>query len=589
MRHYKRIGVLTVLKTSLVGLLLVLVTACGKGEKQSYINDQYRSFPSQDLSEIQPFSSFVLATFAEMENEEQRAASFYKEAIKQDPNNLFVAEKAFLQLITSGMLEEASSLNATLNESDFLGPLSHLMMAVEAMKNKDAETLLLEAKIIENTSFGYIFSPFMQAWGFAMQGDVTRAHDALDLLGESKALKGLALTQKAYIYDYLGMGENAEMAYKAVLSSGTMGSVQPIISYADFLSRQKGSIATQDVFVKALKDNGNNLYLLRESQRIANGLNPSIKAATPDGALAHLFYRMALETMRESPNLLTIIYARIAEYFIPQNDDFKLLLGDVFVRFNRFEDAAKNYNMIAENSPLKNPTFIKMINALRSAGLHEEAIDHMNKELLKAPNNKNLHLTLADIYRENNQCAEALPHYNKVINVQISSAETSAYEYFSRGVCHEVLGNWEEAKIDLYKAKSITPEDPIVLNYLGYSLLIRNESLQEALAMIEVAAEKEPENGSIIDSLGWLQYRTGDLDSALISLEKAVRLSPENPTINDHLGDVYWQVGRKREARFQWQHALVLATEMPDQIRIKNKLAYGLQADDLPPSDMVGS
>jgi len=148
--------------------------------------------------------------------------------------------------------------------------------------------------------------------------------------------------------------------------------------------------------------------------------------------------------------------------------------------------------------------------------------------------------------------------------------------FFSRAVAFERSGRWARAESDLLKALELQPEQPSVLNYLGYSWADQRIHLDKALPMIERAVELRPRDGYIIDSLGWVHFRLGNLDKALIYMEQAVEIRPHDPTINDHLGDVYWRAGRRAEARYQWERALRLEPEPELVPQIQKKLAEGL-------------
>jgi len=148
--------------------------------------------------------------------------------------------------------------------------------------------------------------------------------------------------------------------------------------------------------------------------------------------------------------------------------------------------------------------------------------------------------------------------------------------FYVRGIAYERSGRWEEAERDFRKALELEPDQPNVLNYLGYSLVEKGIKLDEALEMIRKAVEKRPNDGYITDSLGWALYRLGRYEEAVEPMERAVELTPLDPVINDHLGDVYWMVGRKREARFQWKRALSFGPDEKDAARIRRKLEVGL-------------
>jgi Flp pilus assembly protein TadD len=149
--------------------------------------------------------------------------------------------------------------------------------------------------------------------------------------------------------------------------------------------------------------------------------------------------------------------------------------------------------------------------------------------------------------------------------------------FYARGTCHERLKNWPKAEADLVKAMGLVPDQPLVLNYLGYSWVDQGRNLKQGMALIEKAVALKPDDGYIVDSLGWAHFKQGNYKEAVRYLERAVELKPDDPVLNDHLGDALWRVGREREARFQWDQALSLKPEPEDVEKIKRKLASGLE------------
>jgi tetratricopeptide (TPR) repeat protein len=143
-------------------------------------------------------------------------------------------------------------------------------------------------------------------------------------------------------------------------------------------------------------------------------------------------------------------------------------------------------------------------------------------------------------------------------------------------MCYERDKQWPKAEADLQMALKLYPDNPDVLNYLGYSWIDQGTNLEEGMRMIRRAVEQRPEDGYIVDSLGWAYYRIGNYEEAMKNLEKAVEYKPFDPTINDHLGDVYWRLGRTIEAMFQWSHARDLKPEPEDLAKIQEKLKSGL-------------
>lgn len=157
--------------------------------------------------------------------------------------------------------------------------------------------------------------------------------------------------------------------------------------------------------------------------------------------------------------------------------------------------------------------------------------------------------------------------------------------FYARGTSFERVKNWPAAEADLKKALDLAPEQPLVLNYLGYSWIDQGLNLKEGMTLIEKAVALKPDDGFIVDSLGWAHFKLGNFKDAVRYLERAVELKPDDPILNDHLGDALWRVGREREARFQWDQAMSLNPEPEDAEKIKRKISEGLapRTDAVPP------
>ena len=193
---------------------------------------------------------------------------------------------------------------------------------------------------------------------------------------------------------------------------------------------------------------------------------------------------------------------------------------------------------------------------------------------------------LGNILRSRKLYEEAIPYYDQALAL-ITKPERRHWVYFyARGTSYERVKNWPKAEVDLKKALELYPDQPLVLNYLGYSWIDQGRNLDQGMKLIEKAVALKPDDGYIVDSLGWAHYKQGNFEEAVRYLERAVELRPEDPILNDHLGDALWRVGREREARFQWDQALTLDPEPDDAAKIREKLQSGLA--DPPPGGGTG-
>ena len=187
-----------------------------------------------------------------------------------------------------------------------------------------------------------------------------------------------------------------------------------------------------------------------------------------------------------------------------------------------------------------------------------------------------VHSSLGDAYRQVDRDNDAIQAYGNAIDLSNKLGKPRWEIYFYRGMIFEKQKNFIRMEQDFQKALKLSPKQPDVLNFLGYSLVEQRKRLPEALDMIMSAAEERPQSGYIIDSLGWIYFRLGNYQAAVEPMEKAVKLQPIDPIINDHLGDVYWMVGRIREANFQWKRALSFSPSKKEAERIRRKLKLGL-------------
>jgi Flp pilus assembly protein TadD len=178
--------------------------------------------------------------------------------------------------------------------------------------------------------------------------------------------------------------------------------------------------------------------------------------------------------------------------------------------------------------------------------------------------------------RLNDRYAESAQVLDKLI---IQAGPKASWNlYYMRGVARDQAGDWDGAERDLKQALALSPDEPEVLNYLGYSWIDQGINLDDGMKMIKRAVEQRPDDGYIVDSLGWAYYRIGNYDDAVKNLERAIDLKPEDPTINDHLGDAYWRDGRRTEARFQWNQVLIMQPSDKLRAQVEAKLKSGLDS-----------
>jgi Flp pilus assembly protein TadD len=231
---------------------------------------------------------------------------------------------------------------------------------------------------------------------------------------------------------------------------------------------------------------------------------------------------------------------------------------------------------VPRNSPVRRNAEIQLAVNLDSIERTDDAKQRLQKIITDNPADLDAIMALGNILRGRKSFDECAQVYGKGIATIAKPEKPNWLIYYFRGICNERAKQWPAAEQDFKVALELFPDQPHVLNYLGYSWIDQGINLDEGMRMIRRAVEQRPDDGYIVDSLGWAYYRVGNFEEATKHLERAVELKPDDPTINDHLGDVYWKTGRVLEAHFQWSHARDLKPEPDELAKIKQKLVSGL-------------
>jgi Flp pilus assembly protein TadD len=275
---------------------------------------------------------------------------------------------------------------------------------------------------------------------------------------------------------------------------------------------------------------------------------------------------------------VALVFLRLGHYLDRSADVIALVIGQLLDRAGEHEAANAVYDGIPATSPLKPTAVVRVAENLDSMGDRDEALRRLSNIVKANPEDLEALSVLGDLQRTAQRYAEAAETYTAALALTPGDQPADWRFYYVRGIAYERNKEWPKAEADFKKALELRPNQPQVLNYLGYSWVDQGVNLEPALEMIEKAVEQAPNDGYIVDSLGWAFYRLGRFDEAVQALEKAVRLRPNDPEINDHLGDAYWRADRRLEARFQWSIAAYVDEEDGSvKARAQAKLARGLE------------
>ncbi|MEM7422673.1 MAG: tetratricopeptide repeat protein [Pseudomonadota bacterium] len=274
--------------------------------------------------------------------------------------------------------------------------------------------------------------------------------------------------------------------------------------------------------------------------------------------------------------LIALAYSQLAVHLDRDLTEAKLLIAQILDQDEQYDMAVAAYDTVPDDSSAAVAARIGKAEALQAADRADEGIAAMRRTVDAFPDVLEVHTALGDMLRRESRFEEASVAYEGAVNLLEAIEQHHWALLYQRGITYERSKQWEKAEADFRKALELEPDQPDVLNYLGYSLVEFGLKLDEAEKMIEKAVEQRPEDGYIVDSLGWVLYRFGEFQRAVEHLERAVELRPVDPVINDHYGDALWMVDRKIEARFQWKRSLSFEPTDKDAERIRRKLDVGL-------------
>ena len=532
-----------------------------------------------------PLGSYLAARHAQEIHDYDNAARLMEKALADDPGNFDLVRRAFVLRVSDGRIAEAVPLAERIVDLDGNSGLAAIVLLVEEIKAGKFEDAAERAKTLSRSGPQRFAMPLLTAWIEVARQHPVPARQALEQMGDLKGLEPLRDLHLGMIADFADETDAAQSAYDKLLSAEGRPTFRVVQVVGNFLERHSRSETAKQLYQRFATEEDETGIAAAGLARIAAGQVPDRLITTPQqGAAQALFDLASLLNQRDTIDA-SLIYARLALELAPDFPLAQLLAAEIRDTQDRTEDALALYRAVDPKSPLARSARLRAAAALDSLGKTDEAVAALKAMSAEYPSDSEPLVELGDVLRAHNRYPEAAQAYDQAIQ-RLPKTEANSWRlFYDRGVAFERSGQWPRAEADLKHALELSPDEPLVLNYLGYSWIDKGENLQDALKMIQRAVELRPTDGYIVDSLGWAYYRLGDWAKATQFLERAIELLPEDPTINDHLGDVYWRGGRLDEARYQWRRALQFGPEPGDAKTIETKLDRGLEK---PPQAVSG-
>lgn len=520
--------------------------------------------------------AFLGARSAERAGDARMAAELYGRAAAADPGNPDLLARAMFHSVSAGDVADALPFAERLGPLDPRNRYRTLLLAVEEIRAGAFPTAIARLDA-ERDEVGALFHGLLKGWSLSVD-DLAAADAAFDGLGATDGLKAIGAYHRALAHAVAGDPETAARILEAEMPDAFSGDRRALRGRAEILAATGRQARALEAIDLALSRGLTDPELSALRARIAAG-EPVSFALVPDataGSAEALHTLGLLLGAREQSRSFAIFVLQLALHLRPDNPEARFALADHFQAEGQHELAIAVLDAVPEASPNHVEAETERAGALIGAGRTEAGIAALESLTRAHPEALRPAAALAGALRRAERFGECAEAYGRAIAL-LGPEQPRHWGYFyERGICHERSGMWDPAEADFRKALALDPGQPLVLNYLGYSLVELGRNLPEAEDMIRRAVTARPDDGYIVDSLAWVLYRLGRYEEAVAPMERAVALVPSDPILNDHLGDVLWMVGRRLEARFQWRRALSFGPEEKEIGRIRRKLEVGL-------------
>ncbi|APG90203.1 TPR domain-containing protein [Sinorhizobium americanum] len=564
----------------------MLALLCVTGSHQAFAEDKAAVEDARpfDVRSVNTFAgAFLAARTADVDRDFATATELYRIALRFEPDNTEVKQRLMITLLMSGKFDEGVKIAEALKADPAVERITTTVRAIEAIRKREYRSAQKLLNYQGPNDLDRLMSTLLSSWAKAGQGRPKEA------VAQIKALEGPEWFRvfKNYHAGAIALAAGDKATARARLNDAILdregGSAAPdtfmraVEALARFEAREGNKQKALDTVAvgESMVNNYTPLEALRESIAKDEAQEQQVGNAA-QGAAAVLF-SIGGALNREGAEDIVTLYLQTARHLDPQSADILVMLGGIAENLKKQEEAIALYKSVPADSPMRRVSELQLGLALADVGKVDEAKKHLQALIEVDPKNIRNYLAYGSVLSDAKAYKEMGELYDRAVEAIGPVPKRSDWTvFFQRGIAYERQKVWAKAEPNFLKALELNPNQPQVLNYLGYSWVDMNINLGKGLDMIRKAVELKPDDGYIVDSLGWAYFRMNRFDEAVTELERAAELMAGDPTINDHLGDAYWRVGRKLEAVFQWNQALEMKPEEAEVPKIKAKIEKGL-------------
>ena len=523
--------------------------------------------------------NYLAGRHAQTSRDTLNAAVFLGAAAKMVPDNAELLRRAYVLALSEGDITSGIEFLQRIEKLGGNAPLAEIVHSARLIKSgKYADVgKYFKTDGEKLTGINAYVGPILNSWALAGEKKFSEAIKTLEKDKEKTGSLAFSELHLGLINDMGGNTQAAEKNYDAVIKEAGL-SLRLAQHFGGMLERSGNTTRALEIYAKydAIDEGYGTLDAAKK--RMKSGIKPQPEINSAGRGAGEALFGLASSLSTQGATESAMVLAQLALYLHPDFPAAISVVGGILESYQRYDDANSVYKKITKSSIMHEQIQLRIAANLERLEQVDAAIKMLKEISTENKSNVNALVELGDTLRRAERFKDAATAYSQALG-RIGKIEKRHWGiFYSRGISFERSDNWKKAEADFLTALEMEPDQPFVLNYLGYSWIEKKLNLEKAVSMIQKAVDLRPRDGYIVDSLGWGLYQLGDFATAVNKLERAVLLRPEDPIINDHLGDALWRVGRLREARFQWERALTLEPEEKDIEKIKEKLKSGLNA-----------
>ena len=553
-------------------LAVALLTACGAaGSPAPVVTPQLTVATPAEPSGV--FGAYLSGRFAQSETDTGEAADRLLEALRREPGQPELLSRAFVASLLDGR-QDALQLARRLPENQ---AAQLLLIGADAHAGR-WDRAEQRVRALPRQGPAALLQPLLLAWSLQGKGQTEQAVTVLRPLAESGRLRGIHALHLALILDLANRGREADRYARMALAETPDSSLR-LLQLAGGILARNGREADALRLMEGLGRGLGDFSIIATSDAARRALIAARGVASPVEGIAEAELALAAALRSQGGGgggEAGLILARLSLRLRPGFPAAILLISEAYADERHYDSALTMLDQIPASEPISRVAALRRATMLDRLERQEDAEAALRAIARAAPEAPQPHIRLGDMLRARGRFADSAAAYDAALE-RVPAPQTDIWPLlYARGISNERAGRWARAEADFQRALELSPEQPYVMNYLAYTWVEMGKNLPEARRMLERAVELRPNDGNIVDSLGWALFKLGDYDTAVRWLERAAELESRNSVILDHLGDAYWMAGRRNEARFQWLRALRADPEANEVPKIEAKLRVGL-------------